>query len=80
MADRLGFDLTGKSLELWPDAAYRAIVHEHFVKVVETRTPSIRQCERQLDDGRTWRYEVMVLPLSGRGTTIDMLMSAMEFT
>jgi hypothetical protein len=78
-ADRLGFDLTGKSLEMWPDAAYRATVHEVFVEVVENRQPGILRRERQLGDGRIWRYEVLTLPLSADGLTIDMLISALEF-
>jgi hypothetical protein len=79
-ATRLGFDMTGKGLDQYPDAEYRAIVEEHFVSVIERRQPSVRRRERQRRDGRIWSYEVLVLPLSADGARIDMLMSATEFT
>jgi len=80
LAERLGFDLTGKELDALPDRTHRAAVREHFVAVVEHRAPEIRRRDRQRANGRAWRYEALVLPLSGNGETIDMLISAVEFT
>jgi hypothetical protein len=78
-AERLGFDLTGKTLDQLPDTDYRGIIRDHFTCVLEQRAPSVRCRERRLADGRVWRYEVLVLPLAADGECIDMLMSATEF-
>ena len=78
-AERLGFDLTGKSLDLSPDPNHRAATKKHFSTVVYSRTPSARLRERIAGNGRVWRYEILVLPLSSDGARIDMLMAAMEF-
>ena len=78
-AERLGFDLTGKTLDQLPDIDYRGIILDHFLFVLERRMPSVLRRERRLADGRIWHYEVLVLPLAGDGERIDMLMSATEF-
>ena len=78
-AERLGFDLTGKPLEAWPDPEHRSMVETCFATVVKSRSPLARLREQVFGDGRLWRYEILVLPLSGDGTQVDMLMVAAEF-
>jgi hypothetical protein len=79
VADRFGFDMTGKSLDAWPDAVHRALIYENFVKVVDGRTPLVQQRERTMNHGRVQRYVALVLPLSSQGTVVDMLMVGVEF-
>jgi hypothetical protein len=79
VADRFGFDMTGKSLDAWPDAGHRALIHENFVKVVDGRTPLVQQRERTMSHGRVQRYVALVLPLSSHGMAVDMLMIGVEF-
>lgn len=76
---RLGFDLTGKSLELWPDPAMKAVIHDSFAGVVESRVPTLRRRKITGHDGRPWQYESILLPLAADGVRIDMLMVAFEF-
>jgi hypothetical protein len=75
VAQGMGFDLTGKSLDLLPDAHYRRLVEEHFAEALATRRPVARYRNRQMTDQHIWNCEVLVLPLSTDGKTIDMLFS-----
>jgi hypothetical protein len=75
VAQGMGFDLTGKSLDAMPDAEYRRLVTDHYVEVLETRLPVAKYRNRLMTDRHIWHCEVLVLPLSADGKTIDMLMS-----
>jgi hypothetical protein len=75
VAQGMGFDLTGKSLDALPDRQYRQLVEEHFTEVVAGRRPVAKYRNRLMTDQRIWHCEVLVLPLSADGKTIDMLMS-----
>jgi hypothetical protein len=79
IADRVGFDMTGKSLEAWPDAAHREQIREYFTEVIATRTPKIQHRERMVAHGRILRYTALALPLSSQGSAIDMLLTGVEF-
>jgi hypothetical protein len=71
---RLGFDLTGKTVDDYPDAEYRNMVNGYYATVVETKAP-----KRVLRDpyhlrSRVLRWEGLILPLSADGESVNMLM------
>ncbi|SRR5579883_2227903 len=74
----LGYDMTGKFVDDYPDDAYRARVSEKFTQVVETRSPSCDRGEREIVDGRRIGFEALILPLAADGETVDMLMVALS--
>lgn len=73
MAQRMGWDLSGKMVDEIPDAAYRESVFLGFRKVVENRQPNTTLYERSIE-GKPRRFEVLRLPLAAEGETIDMLL------
>lgn len=73
LAERVG-EMTGRDLEeLRPGV--RELVRRHYTTVIERRTPRVEIRELQVVDNRIVHSEVLVLPLSADGTTIDMLIS-----
>ncbi len=77
VAQGMGFDLTGKSLDAMPDTEYRRMVTDHYDEVLAARKPVAKYRNRQMVDQRILYCEVLVLPLSADGKTIDMLMSGL---
>jgi hypothetical protein len=76
---RLGFDLTGRTVDDYPDPDYRAMVGRAYEEVVETRAPHcIVQMSYQLPD-KILSYEVLILPLSDDGSDVNMLMVGFSF-
>ena len=75
IADRAGFDMTGKFLDANPDVAHRALVHDHFVATVMQRKPIFARREREFTDRMILQCEALSLPLARDGQTIDMLMT-----
>lgn len=73
MAQRMGWDLTGKMVDEVPDAEYREGLLAAYRKMVADRQPSTTLYER-LIEGKTRRFEVLRLPLASDGKTIDMLL------
>jgi hypothetical protein len=71
---RLGFDLTGKMIDSYPDPGYRRIVREHFTAAVQSKAPQriVRDPYRIRD--RVLRWEGLVLPLSADGSRVSMLL------
>jgi hypothetical protein len=76
VAQRVGYELTGKDLDELPAPAAREIARQHFVAVVEQRTPIVQMRERQVVDASLKQCEVLMLPLSRDGEAVDMIMSA----
>jgi hypothetical protein len=72
-SQRIGQDLTGKTVDDIPDAAYRAEITTVYRKMVETGEPSASLGERVFD-GQPRRFETLRLPLSDDGRTVNMLM------
>jgi hypothetical protein len=71
---RLGFDLTGKTVDDCPDPEYRDLVKGYYTEVVRARLPI-----RVLRDpyhlrSRVLRWEELILPLSADGQSVDMLL------
>ena len=79
IADRLGYDMTGKNLEAWPDDAHRQQIRDYFGQIVTSRAPRIQHRERMVSHGRILRYCALALPLSAVGTRVDMLLIGVEF-
>ena len=73
MAQRMGWDLTGKMVDEVPDAEYREGLLAAYRQMVADRQPSTTLYER-LIDGKPRRFEVLRLPLASDGKTIDMLL------
>jgi hypothetical protein len=80
LVDRAGFDLTGKSLDAYPNPEFRALMRQHYTAVVETRRP-LRSVETNLVlDGRVRRYEALLLPLAADCETVDMLLIGVVYS
>jgi hypothetical protein len=76
--ERFGFDMTGRTLDDFPYPEMRQKIFDSYCDVVEHRRPA--QYYRDLQaDGRWFRYEALLLPLSADGATVDMLMSVISF-
>jgi hypothetical protein len=69
-----GYDLTNKTLEEMPEPELREIVRETWTEVCENCTPVYYRRDMMLDH-RSRRYEVVVMPLSGNGCDLDMLIA-----
>lgn len=78
IVQRVGLDLTGRFVDEHPEPQFREFALQRYRSLVETGAPmySLRD---QVFDGRTRRYEVLMLPLSSDGVTTDMIIVAMKF-
>lgn len=76
---RVGWEMTGKSMDDIPSPSLRAKMHADFARVIEQRKPTVETRERELTENGTVDCEVLILPLSNDGTIIDMLMIGMVF-
>lgn len=72
LSQRIGFELTGKMLDELPETEFRALAQESFTRVVGDAEPRHGRRDR-LIDGRPARYETVIMPLSGDGTSVDRL-------
>jgi hypothetical protein len=75
---RSGYELSGKMLDELPQPQFRALTHRSWAKSVETRAPFHAIRDRILD-GRTARYEALILPLSRSGGEVDMLLVGIRY-
>ena len=78
LARRAGYELTGKMLDELPLPEYRAMAERSLAKVVDTRAP-FRSLRDRTVDGRSLRYEGLVLPLSRDGRDVGMLLVGMRY-
>ncbi len=76
VVDKGGIDMTARLVDEMPDERRRNNTLRHYQKVIATRQPSIEFFQNEFTDHQSWNCEILVLPLAGDGTTIDMLMSA----
>ena len=76
-AARLGYDVTGKFVDEVPDLEFRQIMLDTYRGVVESGKP-MRAVREQIYDHKTHRYEIIWLPLSDDGATINMLMACVS--
>jgi hypothetical protein len=76
----LGYDMTRKFVDDYPDPTYRARVRRNFTGVVDDREPRCDLGKREIGDGRTIHFEALILPLAADGETVDMLMVALSLS
>jgi hypothetical protein len=79
LAQRAGYELTGKMLDELPTTEFRLLAQRSFATTAETRLPfhSIRD---RLLDGKPRRYETLMLPLSADGDGVDMLLVGLRYS
>ena len=76
LAQRAGYELTGKMLDELPQSEFRRNVGQRWSEVATTGEP--RHCRRDSAfDGRTYRYESIILPLSTDGESVNMALVAL---
>ena len=76
LSERAGYELTGKMLDELPESEFRRNVRQQWTEVATTGEP--RQCRRDSSfDGRPYRYESIILPLSADGETVNMELVAL---
>jgi hypothetical protein len=75
---RIGYDMTGRSIDDIPDADRRNYAQKLYRGVVEGRQPQTSRRDRIIDGWR-WTSEILALPLSSYGGIIDMLLVANVF-
>ena len=78
LVTRIGFDPTGKLVEEHPEPEFRQAALKIYHQMIETRAPYQGRFDQPFD-GRTRRFEVLLLPLSSDGEAIDMILGAMKY-
>jgi hypothetical protein len=73
LVQRVGYELTGKMLDDLPVNDFRRLAQQSFTEAVTTATPLAGYRDRVID-GRLARYETVILPMSGDGERVDMLL------
>jgi hypothetical protein len=73
LSQRIGQDLTGKTVDDIPDAAYRAEVAAIYTRMAENGEPTVSLSERMFD-GQARRFETLRLALSDDGDSVNMLL------
>lgn len=75
----LGRDTTGLFMEEAFDPDYVARQREIYRRVVETRSPDLREMQAPIDDKEHVRYARLLLPLAADGRTVDILLGMIVF-
>jgi hypothetical protein len=78
LSQHVGYDLTGKMLDDMPVPEFRELSRRSFTKVVETGEPVHVVADRMVDE-RMQHYESILMPLSGDGERIDMLLIGLAY-
>lgn len=78
LAERSGYDMTGKWIDELPDPDNAAIGNFQLLRLMTARQPISYMRDRVLD-GRMCHYEVLALPLSDDGLTINMVLEGVAF-
>lgn len=78
VAERLGYDMTGKWLEDLPGPDYRAYLIEAFGEVVARGMP-LTERPNMVIDHSVLHYEILRMPLATDGRNPDMLLLAVDF-
>jgi hypothetical protein len=76
---RIRMDMTGKFLDDMPDQVLKQVIGEHFTEVIERRAPVLKRRRNLTTDKRFVNNEVLVMPLSNDGQSINMLMAALAW-
>lgn len=75
---RLGYDLTGKTVDDYRDPAYRDLVNGHYRAVVDSRAPRRVLYDPFASAAKVLRWEGLILPLGADGASVDMLMVGLD--
>ena len=73
LTEHLGYEMTGKPLDDIPEPEMRAFTRDFYTKAVDLAAP-LYEAGAVVKDGRRWRHETLVLPLSADASTINMLL------
>lgn len=76
--ERFGYDPTGKWIDELPEPEYRERLRLTYDAVVQRRMPLVERLDMLIDD-RTHDYEILRLPLSDDGETVNMILLAVDF-
>ena len=74
----IGKDLTGQSVDAYPEPQYRGYVRAVYEATVERRAPQIVIEDMFLTDRRVMRWEGMTLPLQDESGKVSLLIVAFE--
>jgi hypothetical protein len=75
---RLGFDLTRRTVDDYPDPAYRDYANRQYRAIVEVRAPRRIHHDPFVTRDHILRWEGLILPLAADGETVDMLMGGLD--
>lgn len=75
--DRYGFDMTGKSLDAFPEPETREMIRQTYLEIAALGLPRAYQRDLTLD-GRRRRYEVLLLPFGENGR-VTRLAATLDF-
>ena len=75
---RAHYDMTGRMVDELPNEENRAVLLERCRQLVETKRPCFARSQR-IVDGRMYGYEVVWMPLSSDGDTVDMLLGGLAY-
>lgn len=78
LAQRVGYDLTGKMLDDMPVPEFRDLVRRSFNKVVRTGEPLHVIANRMVDE-RMQHYESILMPLSNGGERVEMILIGLVY-
>ena len=73
LAARLRHDWSGKQLDTYPDVEFRQHLQKVWEEAVTVGRP-IANTRRMILDGRSYRYDGLILPLSSDGEKVDALL------
>lgn len=73
LAQRVGYELTGKMLDELPINDFRALAQQSFSWVANKRQP-LHSRRDQIIDGRFAKYETVIMPLSDDGERVNRLL------
>jgi hypothetical protein len=79
-AGLLGYDLTGKTVDDYPDPAYRDFANDHYRAIVESRAPRRIYRNPFVTRDHVLRWEGVILPLAADGETVDMMLGGLDWT
>jgi len=77
-AKYVGRDLTGRSVDEYPDPQYRDFVRVFFTRAVQTRRPQIVIEELDTADNRRMRWEGIIMPMQDEAGKVTRLIVSFE--
>jgi hypothetical protein len=78
LATRRGYDMTGRTVAEIPEPELRDFLSDKYRRAVESGEPHHAVRDTILDR-RYHAYEIVVLPLSGDGETVDKILGAIRY-